>query len=147
MSLPESPRNHIKQCVQQPVKNEQQFHLLYKVNSFMTNEPFLLFFQAAYPDKEKKRKSGVVSENSSPGVQNKRAHAGNNITPQQLVPRGTCGNCETFFKNRPRKNMFGGQVKLSTRPFAYEITTFEIYREYLTGYVHPILCFQRSRYP
>src|SRR5690606_24692723 len=75
MSVSFIARNRIKQRIQQPVKNEQQFELLLEVDFLMSKQADLIFFQATYPNENKKGKSSIILKNSSGCNEHNGKHA------------------------------------------------------------------------
>ena len=60
--------SEIKYTVKDPVANEQQFDLLLEMYLLVTYQPGLILLQTTYPDEKEKRKSSVVIEYPTGGV-------------------------------------------------------------------------------
>jgi hypothetical protein len=66
--------NQIKKSIQYPMKQEEQFDLLFEVDHLMTDQPFPVGLQCADPNENKKLKSRIVFEDLSSRVNYKWKH-------------------------------------------------------------------------
>lgn len=55
VTLPVCPSDEIEQAIEEPVKNEQHFHLLPEVDLLMPHELCLIAWRACDPDKDEER--------------------------------------------------------------------------------------------
>ena len=66
--------------------NEQQFDLLLEMYLLVTYQPGLIFLQTTYPDEKEKRKSSVVIEYPTGGVDGYGEHNAITRVTGQSVP-------------------------------------------------------------
>lgn len=66
--------HQVESTVKQPMEDEQHLHLLPEVNFFMTDQLCLVSWLAGNPDKNEKRKAGVIIEYFFPGIDLIRQH-------------------------------------------------------------------------
>ena len=118
MSLTIKSGNQVKQTIQQPVKNKQQFDLLAEMNFLMPKKAWLILFERAYPDEDEKRKSRIVFKDAVFRVNDPREHTQSNIIKVASVPAARDVFMKIVEKNDTRKIPKKEKEFLNERRFA-----------------------------